>query len=136
MENNVEILEHLEKSDHNITVWKLICDVGLSSNNKLVRKYNKVGYNSMRDRLKCIDWVMKCSDSNVVEMWLKFCSIIDWAINMFVPLGQDRNRKTPSWMNKLANSARKYKSRMWNRYRQFKSYNDLVEYKLAPNKAV
>jgi len=55
---------------------------------------------------------------------------------MFAPLGQDRNRKIPSWMNKSANSARKYKSRMWNRYRQSKSYKDLVEYKIVQNKTV
>jgi len=40
-------------------------------------------------------------------------------------------------MNKLANYTRKYKSRKWNRYIQStKSYNDLVEYKIAQNKAV
>jgi len=39
-------------------------------------------------------------------------------------------------MSKSANSARKDKSRMWNRYRQSKSYNDLIEYKIAQNKAV
>jgi len=38
-------------------------------------------------------------------------------------------------MNRSTNSARKYKSRPWNRYRQSKSYNDVVEYKLAQNKA-
>jgi len=39
-------------------------------------------------------------------------------------------------MKRSANSARKYKSRMWNKYRQSKSYNDSVEYKIAQNKAV
>ena len=63
-------------------------------------------------------------------------SVIDEAINMFVPLGHNKSRKTPRWMNKAANSARKYKSRMWNRYRQSKTYNDLVEYKIAQNRAV
>jgi len=46
-------------------------------------------------------------------------------------LGLDYNT-----VNKSANSARKYKFRMWNRYRQSKSYNDLVEYKIGQNKAV
>jgi len=36
MANDVEILEHLGNSDHNIIVWKLICDVGLSTNNKVI----------------------------------------------------------------------------------------------------
>jgi len=38
MVNDVEILEYLGNSDHNIIVWKLICDVGLNTNNKYVRK--------------------------------------------------------------------------------------------------
>jgi len=127
MANDVEILEHLGNSDH--IVWKIICDIDLNTNNKLVRKYHKADYISRRDWLKCIDWAMEWSELNVEEMWLTFSSIIDQALNIFVPLGQDRNRKTHSWMNKSANYARKYKCRMWNRYRQSKSYNHLVEYK-------
>jgi len=50
-------------------------------------------YNSMRDWLKGIDWTMECSDLTVDEMWIKFCSIIDRAINMFVSLGQCHVRR-------------------------------------------
>ena len=39
-------------------------------------------------------------------------------------------------MNKTARVARKYKSRMWTRYRESQTYNDLVEYKRAQNEAV
>ena len=39
-------------------------------------------------------------------------------------------------MNRNAKAAMKYKSRMWLRYRQSKSYNDMVEYKIAQRKAV
>ena len=46
------------------------------------------------------------------------------------------SRKNPRWMNRVAKSTRKYKSRMWVRYRQSRSYNDLIEYKIAQNKAV
>jgi len=38
-------------------------------------------------------------------------------------------------MNGAAKRARKYKSKMWQRYRQSKSYNDHVEYKRALNKS-
>ena len=39
-------------------------------------------------------------------------------------------------MNRTAISARKYKSRMWIRYRESQSYNDLVEYRMAQHKVV
>ena len=38
-------------------------------------------------------------------------------------------------MSENAKAAMKYKSRMWLRYRQSKSYNDEVEYKIAQKKA-
>ena len=38
-------------------------------------------------------------------------------------------------MNK-AKAAMKYKSRMWHRYRSSRTYNDLLEYRRAQNKAV
>ena len=90
----------------------------------------------MREWIKYIDWTTEFGELEVEEMWQKFCSIINQAIDLFVPLGFNKTRKNPSWMNKSANSARKYKTKMLDRYRQSKSYNDLVEYKIAQNKAV
>ena len=136
MVDDVKVLEHLGNSDHNILVWNLICDVGLIKNQKPYRKYHKADYESMREWFKYIDWTTEFGELEVEEMWQKFCSIINQAIDLFVPLGYNKTRKNPSWMNKSANSARKYKTRMWDRYRQSKSYNDLVEYKIAQNKAV
>jgi Endonuclease-reverse transcriptase len=34
MVNDIQVLEHLGISDHNILLWKLICDVGLKKNKK------------------------------------------------------------------------------------------------------
>jgi hypothetical protein len=39
-------------------------------------------------------------------------------------------------MTRKARGARKYKSKMWTRYRQTKAYNDLLEYKSAQNMAI
>ena len=70
------------------------------------------------------------------DAWLKFCIVLDKAIEQFLPLEIKKQRKTPRWMNKVTKSAMKYKSRMWHRYRESRSYNDLVEYRRARNKAV
>jgi len=67
---------------------------------------------------------------------IRYCSFIDQAINMFVPLAYNKSRKNPRLMNRLAKSARNYKSRMVVRYRQSRSYSDLIEYKIAQNKTV
>jgi len=90
----------------------------------------------MRNWFNDINWVREYTELNVDEMWRKFCSFIDQAFNMFVPLGYNKSKKNPRWMNRVAKSAQNYKSRMWVRYRQSRNYNDLIEYKIAQNKAV
>jgi predicted RNA-binding protein YlxR (DUF448 family) len=84
----------------------------------------------MREWLTNIDWNKECEELAVEDMWQKFCSLINQAINLFVPLGHSKNRKKPCWMN---NSA--MKSRMCVRYRESQTYNDLVEYRIAQKKA-
>ncbi|MGE5821999.1 MAG: hypothetical protein ACM31M_05390, partial [Nitrososphaerota archaeon] len=135
MVSEVRVLEHLGNSDHNMLVWNLLCDTGRIKNRRPIRKYHKADYVSMREWFSCIDWKSECG-GGVEEMWQKFCSIINQAIDLFVPLGFNKNKKQPIWMTKSAHSARKCKSRMWNRYRQSRSYNYLVEYRIAQNKAV
>jgi len=73
-----------------------------------------------------IDWNTKFKDLLVEEAWLSFCLIINQAVNQFIPLGSSIQKKTRRWMNRVANSARTCKSRMWYRYRQSRSYNDFV----------
>jgi hypothetical protein len=99
-------------------------------------RYYKAYYVAMRNWFSDIDWAQECNDLDVEEMWHKFRSFIDQAIDRFVPVGYTKSRQNPRWMNRVAKSARNYKSKMWVRYRQSRSYNDLIEYKIAQNKAV
>ena len=68
-------------------------------------------------------------------MWAKFCSVLNDAVLMFVPLGKNRKNNNPRWMTRRAMRYRKYKSVMWKRYQLSKSYNDCIEYKHTLNKA-
>ena len=90
----------------------------------------------MKIWLQGIEWADEFDGLDVEDAWLKFCTVLDTAIDQFVPLEIKRQRKTPRWLNKVAKAAMKYKSRMWHRYRESRTYNDLVEYKRAQNKAV
>jgi len=44
MVTEVEVLEHLGNSDHNIIICSLISDVGLNKNKRPSRKYHKADY--------------------------------------------------------------------------------------------
>ena len=45
-----------------------------------------------------------------------------------------KSKNFPVWMTKEAKKHRKNKVRMWKRYTEERSYNNLVEYKLALNR--
>ena len=136
MVDKMQVLEHLGNSDHNIIIWKLICNVEAVDNKIHLRQYNNANYDEMRNFFAEVDWGNELQGQDVDDMWGKFSSIIHTAIDKFVPVACKKKKKFPIWMNKVSKSARKYKSKMWYRYRQSKTYNDLVEYKRAQNKAV
>jgi hypothetical protein len=136
MVNDLQVLDHLGNSDHNMIVWDLVCSIHLSKSKVPYRQYHKANYEAMREWLSRIEWDKEFSDLDVDEIWSKFCYFIETVIDQFVPLGYTKSKKTPRWMNGTAKAAMKYKSIMWSRYRQSKSYNDRVEYKIAQNKAV
>jgi len=90
----------------------------------------------MRNWFNELDLAQECDELDVEGMWQTFFSLIDQAVNMFVPVGYNKSMNNPRWMNRVAKSAQIYKSRMWVRYRQYRSNNDLIEYKIAQNNAV
>jgi hypothetical protein len=136
MVENVEIKEHLGNGDHNIITWNLICNVCINTNKQPYRKYYKADYDKMRKWFSDLNWNEEFKNLKLNEKWERFCSLIKVAISKYVPLGYNASKKCPKWMNRKAKSARNCKSKLWIKYRQSKSYNDLVEYKRAQNKAV
>ena len=142
MVENIEIIEHLGNSDHNIVTWKLINNIEIIRNNSPVRLYHKANFDAMRTWFRSKDWLNEFGDMNIDEVWNKFCEIVNLAVKKFVPLGYNKSKKFPKWMNKSAKVARHYKSRMWIRYRESQAndksqvYNNYCEYKRAQNKAV
>ena len=136
MIDHLEIREHLDNSDHNIITWKLICNIKIQDNKELCRQYHRANYDDMRNWLNDVDWNNEFENLDVDEVWTRFCSIMNLAVEKFVPLEHKKTQKYPKWMNRDARRAQKYKSKMWIRYRESRTYNDLVEYKRAQNKAV
>jgi len=69
-------------------------------------------------------------------MWNAFCDVVKEVILIFVPKMTNKSNKFPVWMTNDAKRLRKSKIRLWNRYREDKSYNNLVEYRLASNRVI
>lgn len=136
MVSDLIVKEHLGNSDHNIITWRFVCNADKVISKQSIKLFHKAEYEEMRKWFSRIQWTKEFENLELNEMWSKFCAIVNSAVNQFVPEGSLKHKKFPKWMNKSAKVARKYKSRMWFRYRESKTYNDLVEYKRARNKAV
>ena len=80
MVTDVEVLEHLGNSDHNIIVWDLVCDVRIGKSKMPYRKYHKADYVAMKEWLSNVDWDIEFNDLEVDELWSKFCYVIEKTI--------------------------------------------------------
>ena len=95
MVTDVEVLDHLGNSDHNIIVWDLVCNVCIGKSKIPYRQYHKADYVPMKEWLSNIDWDIELNDLEVDELWSKFCCVIEKTIDQFVLLGYSKSRKTP-----------------------------------------
>lgn len=134
MIDNIEVREHLSTSDHNILCWNLITKTEISSSNAVRYNFSKGDYSKINKHLSDVDWDTELKDLDPDNMWNVFCNIMNNLVVEFVPQMKNKCKKFPVWMTKDAKKHRKYKSRMWKRYKEDKSYNNLVEYKIALNK--
>ena len=70
---NIEVLEHMGNSDHNIILWDLVCDIHLGKSKVPHRQYHKADYNAMREWISKVDWDREFNGlAQVEEMWNKF----------------------------------------------------------------
>jgi hypothetical protein len=135
MIEKVEIIEHLGNSDHNTICWKLICEIRQASVIKQHRQYARGDYEGMKGDLAEINWDEEFEGLAIDDLWLRFKDILDLLVGKYVPLVTGRRKKYPQWMTKAVKRARNYKVKKWKEYRSSGEYNDLVEYKIARNKA-
>lgn len=96
---------------------RFICKVQVGKRHKPMTQYHKANYDGMRMWLGQIHWHKELASVDVDGKWKKFCGILNKAVEKFMSLGYRRSKKFPKWMNNEAKAERKYKSKMWNRYR-------------------
>jgi Endonuclease-reverse transcriptase len=131
MIDNTLVQDHLGTSDHNVLVWDLIHCINIKQYNIECRSLARGNYNTTKVCLQQVDWDQELWDLNVEEIWQNLCKMIQIVIPRYVPLERKKYKKYPKWMNKAARVSRKLKFFMWQRPKQSKSYNDLVEYRVV-----
>ena len=81
----------------------MICNVGLAKTKLAVRPYHKANFRAMKIWFRGIKWADEFDELDVEDAWLKFCIVLDKVIEQFVPQEIKRQRRTPRWMNEVAN---------------------------------
>lgn len=135
MVENVKVREHFSSSDHNVITWTLNCKTVLAKNHSSSTRYDysKADFGQINTFLKSIDWESKFSNKDANEVWETFSEILKSTVHTFAPESKSKSKVYPMWMTKAAKRAQKYKSKMWKRYKQNSSYNNLMEYRKARN---
>jgi hypothetical protein len=71
MVDKVGIIEHLGNSDHNIIVWKLLCDASIGKSKQQIRLFHKANYEEMRLWFQNIDWNREMGELDIEGKWKK-----------------------------------------------------------------
>ena len=134
MIEDLEVREHFSTSDHNILCWKLITKTELLNYNVARYNYSRADYGKINARLNSIDWKNSISELDPENMWNTFSNVLYAVTQELVPTMKNKSKFAPAWMTNDVKKQRKYKARMWKRYKKVNNYNNLVAYKLARNK--
>ena len=134
MVTNICVQEHLANSDHNIITFVLVQEFQGSSSNLVRYDFHKANYELMSQYLRGVNWESELDQTDVNSMWSRFVEIISVAIETYTPVSKRGVSKRPCWMTRATAKPRNRKAKMWKRYCQSRSYNDLFKYKRVLNK--
>jgi hypothetical protein len=95
MVDNVEVRELFGKSDHNILIWRIICDLPKSENRKSVKLFHKANNEEMRRWFSQINWQNEFETKDVNVKWARFCELVESAVNQLVPVGYEKREIYP-----------------------------------------
>ena len=132
---NVEIGPPLGKSDHVSILFELniSTETGNLQMNKRYR-YNAGNYQEMRDYIAEIQWEVLLIKQNTLEdNWTTFKTIIEEAVEKFVPKKQEFKNKKPLWINKEVEKILKKKHSAWKKYKMCKTESNFTNFQVIRN---
>jgi hypothetical protein len=134
--SNIEHLDPVGKSDHDVLKFELYVDNGLQmSQGKTIFSLAKGDYCKMRDIVRSHDW-SATEEMGVEEAWCHMKSVLQNAMEECIPKVKTGNGKKtkPVWMNKKALRVVKKKHKLFQRYLRTKAGRDYEKYIVQRNK--
>ena len=106
---NINVLESLGNSDHNIIMFNITMNKNVINNIK-VPNFNRGDYNKLREKVSIINWKNIFKEKNTYEMWETFKEIIEGFQRECIPVKTLRSSKNkPLWWNNEINEKIKLK---------------------------
>ena len=116
MVDTVEVREHFATSDHNILMWKVQCKTEMHASSSVRYAYHKADYNNMNRWLGGKNWCEEFNGMDPNGMWIRFSSIMNEALELYVPKSINNGKRNVQWMNRKALRAKKNKMKLWIKY--------------------
>ena len=131
--NDINHMAPIGKSHHHVLKFDYICGE-LSKvddcNNDPIYKYHCADYKKLKEELSHVNWSEEIEHSDIDQMWSKFNSVMQKAIQKYIPkvkVGKSKKVK-PLWMNNNALFKVKRKNHAYHRYLRTKEGQDYLEY--------
>lgn len=134
MVEEVEVIEPLGKSDHNLIEFAIITEVTLIPWSKTYLNYKRTDLKGFRRHMNQVNWENRL-EGTASEMWEVYKDVFQKGVQLYVPVGQRKGgQPIPKWWNRHIRTLRKKRNRRWKKYRESGVYSDYEKYKRALNR--
>ena len=127
MIDEVEIIEHLGRSDHNMLKWDMNFYVKVDESLPK-RDFRNANIDQIKSELNDTDWRELLSNKSTEEAWDITKRNIKKKIHQHVPMKQAKKKKKALWLTKRALRFVRRKRRAWKRYKANKDCTKLKEH--------
>jgi len=136
MVEDLQVIEHLGTSDHNMEEFNIVAELEVEANNVPRHCFYKADYNKIQQFLSTIAWGELFDGKNANEMWCIFKEKLNQAIHDFIPLAASNRRGNVSGSNYEVKRAIRKRNKKWKKFSETKSHMDLLSYRRARNNVV
>lgn len=111
---NIEIDKQADISDHFPISFDLSTkDTHPKEAPPPTRAYDRADWEGLRQYLSKVEWTQELRNGDADMAWTRFKTILQAAMDKYIPWSHPRKGKTPCWMNSAVKSLIRHRARLW-----------------------
>ena len=122
---------NIGNSDHVVICLELLVHNKCENENVLIRDWHNCDSRSLTNHLRYVDWDRSLGNCTGKEVWNKFDTIVQNALDLYVPMIQRNYNSRPHWLNKNCKRVSNTKRRLFRIYLKNKTQANYERYKEA-----